>query len=272
MCKAIVTIIYKQGRKSMLTNIFDSHSHYDDERFDIDRDELLSTIHEKGVCGIIHASTDLESSKKGILYTNTYPNFHTSVGIHPENVVDLPNNYISQLQDLANNPKVVAIGEIGLDYYWTKETKETQIKVFEEQLQLANRLKLPVIVHIREATQDCMELLQRYKPKGVVHCFSGSAETAKEVLALGMYISFTGVLTFPKSLKAQNALMAIPNDKLLLETDCPYMAPVPNRGKRCDSSMIAFVAEKIAELKGLTPQQVLDITTENTRRLFNINI
>lgn len=254
----------------MLHNIFDSHSHYDDEKFDEDRDELLNSMSEKGVCGIIHASTDLESSKKGIGYSKNYQNFYTSIGVHPENVEGLESNYISQLEELAKNKKVVAIGEIGLDYYWTKETKEQQLKVFEEQLILANKLNLPVIVHSREATQDCMELLKNHKPKGVVHCFSGSAETAKEILKLGMYISFTGVLTFPKSLKAQEALMVVDNDKLLLETDCPYMAPVPNRGKRCDSSMIGFIAEKVGELKRMTAQEVLNMTTENTKRLFNI--
>ena len=254
----------------MLQNIFDSHSHYDDEIFDEDRDLLLNSMSEKGVCGIIHASTDLNSSKKGIEFSQKYPNFYTSIGIHPECVDALENEYISQLRELAKNDKVVAIGEIGLDYYWTKDTKEQQLKVFEEQLILAKELNLPVIIHSREATQDCMELLKKYKPKGVVHCFSGSAETAKEVLKLGMYISFTGVLTFPKSLKAQEALLVVPNDRLLLETDCPYMAPVPNRGKRCDSSMIAFIAEKVGELKGMSAQEVLNMTTENTKRLFGI--
>jgi len=262
--------INSKGEITLLNNIFDSHSHYDDERFDEDRDELLSTISKKGVCGIIHASTDLESSKRGISYTEKFPNFYTSIGIHPENVVGIPDDYILQLEELSKHKKVVAIGEIGIDYYWTKDTKELQLEIFEKQLKLANKLNLPVIVHSREATEDSMRLLNKYKPKGVVHCFSGSAETAKEILQLGMYISFTGVLTFPKSNKAQNALMAIPMDKLLLETDCPYMAPVPNRGKRCDSSMIGYIAEKVGELKGISPQEVLDITTQNTRELFNI--
>lgn len=254
----------------MLQNIFDSHSHYDDERFEEDRDQLLSSISEKGVCGIIHASTDLNSAKRGIEFSQKYTNFYTSIGIHPECVEGLENDYISQLREFAKNEKVVAIGEIGLDYYWTKDTKEKQLKVFEEQLVLAQELNLPVIIHSREATQDCMELLKKYKPKGVVHCFSGSAETAKEIIKLGMYISFTGVLTFPKSLKAQEALLVVPNDKLLLETDCPYMAPAPNRGKRCDSSMIASIAEKVGELKGMSAQEVLNMTTENTKRLFGI--
>ena len=254
----------------MHTNIFDSHSHYDDKRFNEDRDELLNSISNKGVCGIIHASTDLKSTKKGLEYARKYPNFYTSVGIHPECLEGIESDYISRLEEFAKNEKVVAIGEIRLDYYWTKDTKELQLKVFEEQLLLAKKLNLPVIIHSRESTKDCMELLKKHKPQGVVHCFSGSAETAKEIMALGMHISFTGVLTFPKSQKAQEALMVVDNDKLLLETDCPYMAPVPFRGKRCDSSMIGHIAEKVGELKGITAQEVLDMTTENTRKLFNI--
>lgn len=254
----------------MLKNIFDSHAHYHAEQFDNDRHELLSTISEKGVCGIIEASVDIESSKAGIAYSEKYENFYTSVGIHPEELENIPDDYISQLEMLANHKKVVAIGEIGLDYYWTKDTKEKQLEIFEDQLQLAQELALPVIVHNREATEDCMNLLKMYKPKGVVHCFSGSLETANEIIKLGMYISFTGVLTFPKSEKAQKIVAEMPIERLLLETDCPYMAPVPFRGKRCDSTMIGFIAEKVAELKGLSAQEVLDITTNNTKTLFNI--
>ncbi len=254
----------------MLNNIFDSHAHYDDERFDDDRDELLNSMNDNGVCGIIHASTDINSAKFGVEYAEKYDNFYTSIGIHPECVETLEDNYIEILKSLATNKKVVAIGEIGLDYYWTKETKEKQIEVFENQLILAKEFDLPVIIHSREATADCMALLKKYKPKGVVHCFSGSAETAKEILALGMYISFTGVLTFPKSEKAKSALAVIPMEKLLLETDAPYMAPVPNRGKRCDSSMICHIAQKVAEIKGTDAQNVLDITTQNVKNLFKI--
>ncbi len=254
----------------MLNNIFDSHSHYDDTRFDEDRDELLNSMPDKGVCGIIHAATDIKSSLNGIEYTNKYSNFYTSVGIHPECVEGLTDDYIQQLEEMISQNKIIAIGEIGLDYYWTKDTKEKQLEVFEHQLILAQKHSLPVIIHSREATQDSMELLKKYKPQGVVHCYSGSHETAKEIMRLGMYISFTGVLTFPKSFKAQEALMAVENDRLLLETDCPYMAPVPFRGKRCDSSMIGHIAQKIGELKGITAQEVLDITTENTKRLFKL--
>lgn len=254
----------------MLSNIFDSHSHYDDEKFDGDRDELIKSLADKGVIGIIHAATDLESSRRGIEFTKKYDNFYTSVGVHPECVENLEDNYIAQLEKLIDENRVVAIGEIGLDYYWTKDTREKQIKVFENQLILAQKKNLPVIIHSRDATKDCMDLLKKYKPKGVVHCFSGSAETAKEILKIGMYLSFTGVLTFPKSEKAKSALEVIPADRLLFETDCPYMAPVPMRGKRCDSSMIAYTAQKAAEIKGIDIQELLNITKENVERLFNI--
>lgn len=252
----------------MLKNIFDSHSHYDDERFDTDRDTLLADNFKNGVSGIIHASTDIKSSEFGVCYSQKFENFYTSIGIHPQSVAELSDDYITRLEELSKEKKVVAIGEIGLDYYWTKDTREKQLEVFEEQLLLAKRLNLPVIVHSREATEDCMNLLKKHHPKGVVHCFSGSAETAREVLALGMYIGFTGVLTFSNSKKAISALSAVPMERLLLETDCPYMAPVPHRGKRCDSSMIEFTAAKAAEVKGVSVQEMLDVTARNAERLF----
>ncbi|MFA5658031.1 MAG: TatD family hydrolase [Oscillospiraceae bacterium] len=256
----------------MLNNIFDSHAHYDDERFDADRDTLLTSLFENGVSGIVHASTDIKSAEFGVEYSERFPLFYTSAGVHPENLNGLDENYISRLEELSRAAKVAAIGEIGLDYYWEKENKELQKKVFSEQLELANRLGLPVIVHLREATQDGLELLTKYRPKGVVHCFSGSVETAREVLSLGMYIGFTGVITFPKSFKAQEVLKIVPDDRLLLETDCPYMAPVPNRGKRCDSGMIADTAKKAAEIKGMEVQEILNITAGNARRMYGLEV
>ena len=254
----------------MLQNIFDSHSHYDDERFDNDRDSLLEQMFRNGVSGIVHASTDIKSAKFGIEYSTKFSKFYTSIGIHPENLKGLESDYLLQLEDLSKAEKVVAIGEIGLDYYWEKENKDLQKRVFEKQIILAKKLDLPVIVHMREATFDCVELLQKHRPRGVVHCFSGSAETARELVRMGFYIGFTGVVTFPKSLKAQEALMVVPNERLLLETDCPYMAPVPHRGKRSDSAMVADTAKKAAELKGVSVQEILDITDWNARTLFKI--
>lgn len=256
-----------------MQNIFDSHSHYYEERFDPDREALLDSMQKNGVCGLINAATDLKTARFGIEYAEKYPFFYTAVGFHPEELADIPENYLEELEGLArSSKKVVAIGEIGLDYYYEGYDRERQLAVFEEQLRLAQKLELPVILHSREATKDCMDLLKKYRPRGVMHCFSGSAETAREVIALGLYISFTGVLTFKNAKKALEALAVVPNDRLLLETDCPYMAPEPFRGKRCDSTMIPYIAEKIGSLRGKTTQEVLDMCTENTCRLFKITL
>lgn len=258
----------------MYTNIFDSHCHYSDDRFDEDREEMLSTyLPENGVVRLLHAAASMETSRWGVAYSKKYPYLYTSIGVHPEDAGILPADYLNELEYLAKScDKVVAVGEIGLDYHYEGYNRADQLRVFEEQLQLAERLKLPVIIHSREATEDCMNLLKKYRPRGVMHCFSGSAETAREVQALGMYVSFTGVVTFKNSKKAQEAVMAVADDRLLLETDCPYMAPEPNRGKRCDSSMIPFIAEKIASLRGRETQEILDMCTANTCRLFGIEI
>ena len=254
----------------MYNNIFDSHAHYDDERYDGEREQVIENLFDSGVCGIINIGCTLERSQKSVDFADKYENFYAAVGIHPEDVEDLPADYLDTLRKWTENEKVVAIGEIGLDYHYEGYNREKQIEVFKEQLELAKELDMPVIIHSRDATEDCMAILKEYKPKGVMHCFSGSAETAKEVLSLGMSISFTGVLTFKNARRALEALEVVPMDRLLLETDCPYMAPEPHRGERCDSSMIPFIAEKIAEIKGLDAQTVLNTCTENTKKLFNI--
>ena len=254
----------------MYNNIFDSHAHYDDERYDGEREQVIENLFNNGVCGIINIGCTLERSQKSVDFADKYEKFYAAVGIHPEDVEDLPSDYLETLRKWTENKKVVAIGEIGLDYHYEGYNREKQIEVFKEQLELAKTLDMPVIIHSRDATEDCMAILKEYKPKGVMHCFSGSAETAKEVLALGMSLSFTGVLTFKNARRALEALEVVPMDRLLLETDCPYMAPEPFRGKRCDSGMIPYIAEKIAEVKGLDAQSVLDICTENTKKLFSI--
>ena len=259
-----------------MTNIFDSHAHYDDERFDGDRDELLASLPERGVCAIINIGCSLERAALSLQYADRYPYVYATAGIHPEDVgssdaPSLPGDYIARLRGMAAHPKLVAIGEIGLDYHYEGFDKALQQRVFIEQLELARKLDLPVVIHSRDATGDCMAILREYRPRGVMHCFSGSGETAREVLALGMSISFTGVVTFKNAHKAVDAALAVPIDRLLLETDCPYMAPEPYRGKRCDSAMIAFTAAKLAELKGMETQALIDACTENTRRLFGIS-
>lgn len=247
----------------------DSHAHYDDEQFDEDRDELIPRIHENGVRNIVNIGCNMERSQFSVDLAEKYPYVYAAVGIHPEDVENTPENYLEKLTEWCENPKVTAIGEIGLDYHYEGYDRELQMRIFEEQLDLAEKLGLPVVIHSRDAAEDTMNILRkRGKVKGVMHCFSGSAETAKQVLALGMNISFTGVLTFKNARKAIEALKVTPLDRLMLETDCPYMAPEPYRGKRCDSSMIIRVIEKIAEIKEISPEEVAAATMENTRRLF----
>lgn len=254
----------------MMENIFDTHAHYDDEAFDEDRDELLRKIHSEGVKLIINCGCDEKSSRTALNFADKYDFMYAAVGIHPENINDGWEEELARIREMTSHEKVVAIGEIGLDYYWDDSKKELQKEIFKKQIELANELSLPVIIHDREAHGDTMEILQKYKPKGVLHCYSGSAEMAKEILKLGMYIGFGGALTFKNARKAVEVAEIVPLDRILLETDCPYMAPVPMRGKRNNSSYIGFVAEKMAEIKGLSARQILDTATENGKRLFGI--
>lgn len=245
--------------------IFDTHAHYTDEQFE-DRDILLPQIHKEGVSEIITCGTDIKSSINSIELSKKYPFVYAAVGFHPEELtridVDIP-----ALKNLITE-RVVAIGEIGLDYYWNKENKEKQKDGFIRQILLAKELGLPVIVHDREAHGDTLEILKEYKPKGVLHCFSGSTEMAKEIIKLGMYIGIGGVVTFKNAKNLPEVIENIPLDRILLETDAPYLAPVPFRSKRNDSSLIPYIAEKIGDIKGISKEQVLKITKENAYRLF----
>lgn len=254
-----------------MENIFDTHSHYSDKAFDDDRKSLLNNLPSKGIKYITLASASIEESFANSALSLDYSYIYAAVGVHPESVDLNPEDYLETLKKIINdNSKIRAIGEIGLDYHYDGYNREKQIKLFEEQLQLADSLKMPVIIHSRDACEDTMELLKKYRPKGVVHCFSGSAETAAEIIKLGMYIGFTGVLTFKNAKKALKALEVVPDERLLLETDCPYMAPAPFRGQRCDSSMIQFTAAKAAEVKGLQTQELLDITCKNGMTFYGI--
>lgn len=259
-----------------MTNIFDSHCHYDDHWFDEDRQEVLDRVlgADSAVSFVNHAAIDAGSALFGIENAKRYPNFYTSVGFHPECVGELPEDWeqkLAELFELAKaTGKLTAIGEIGLDYHYEGYDRDKEIEVFEKQLVFAKEKDLPVIVHSRDASQDTMELLGKHRSRGVIHCFSGSAETAEQSIKMGFYIGFTGVLAFKNAKKALRALAVVPMDRLLLETDCPYMAPPPFRGQRCESPMIAEVAKVVAEQKGLTAQQVCDITCENAKRLYGI--
>lgn len=253
----------------MLNNIFDAHAHYDDKWFDEDRDSLLAAMPDRGVSYIVNASVDLATARTAIGYAEQYPHVYACVGIHPENMEDLAENYLDQIAALWKHPKVVAIGEIGLDYYWDIP-KDLQLRIFEEQLQLAKELDAPVVIHDREAHGDTIELLRKYRPKGLMHCYSGSVEMLKEVMKLGLYISLGGTVTFKNARVPVEVAAAVPIDRLLLETDAPYLSPVPLRGKRNDSSNIAYTAQRIAEIRSMDAQELVDVTTANAKRMYGI--
>lgn len=253
--------------------IFDSHSHYTDSAFDADREALLSSFPEKGIRRCMVCGTDLQTSAESIALAERFPQLIlTAAGIHPE-CPEPPADYLAALERMAAHPAVRAIGEIGLDYHYEGYDKAVQQRVLREQLQLAARLRLPVILHCRDAVGDMLEILREFAPlSGVMHCFSGSAETAQEVLKMGLYIGFTGVITFKNARKPLAALRSIPADRLLLETDCPYMAPVPYRGQRCDSTMLTETAAVMAREKGMTTEEICRMTAENAARLFQVSL
>ena len=254
----------------MYSNIFDTHAHYDDSRFDEDRDELLSSLKNKGVSEIINCGCDLKSSLTTLALAEKYDFIYAALGVHAHEAEEATEGDLKAIEELYKNKKVVAVGEIGLDYHYDFSPRERQKEVFEKQLIMANELDLPVIVHDRESHEDTMTLLKKHKPKGVVHCFSGSVEMAKEIVKLGMYIGLGGAVTFKNAKKPVEVAEYIPVEYLLLETDAPYMTPVPHRGERCHSGHIALTAEKIAEVKGMDTQELIDICTENAKRLFSI--
>lgn len=254
-----------------MDGIFDSHAHYDDERFDGDREELLERIHREGVEYIMTIGADLPTSRAAKALAERYDFMYFAAGIHPEQAGEAPEDWLTELKALARHPKCRAVGEIGLDYYWAENPpRERQLALFRQQIMLAKELALPVIIHDREAHADTLEVLRELRPAGVLHCFSGSAEMAREAAALGLYMGFTGAITFKNARKAPQAAAAVPDDQLLIETDCPYMAPEPYRGKRCDSSMLPRVAERLAEIRGTTAQEIAASTCRNAKRLFGI--
>ncbi len=251
--------------------IFDSHAHYDDTAFAADRDTLLTTFPESGVVGVINAASDLDSAHRSLAMAEQYPFLYAAVGIHPEAADTFSPAVLPTLESLAAHPRAVAIGEIGLDYHWEENPpRDCQKACFEAHLTLANRLSLPVIVHDRDAHEDTLALLKQHRPNGVLHCFSGSVEMMREAVALGMYIGLGGAVTFKNARRPLEVAAAVPLDRLLLETDAPYMAPVPCRGHRCDSRMIAHTADVIAAVRGMAVEELLQATVENTCRLFGI--
>lgn len=253
--------------------IFDTHAHYDDSAFDTDREELLSSLHEAGVGTVVNVGASLSGTRRTVELTEKYPFIYGAAGVHPDEVGELNENSFQWLKEQCLRERIVAVGEIGLDYYWDKENHALQKEWFVRQLRLAQELNMPVIIHSREAAADTMDILKKeYKPEipVVIHCYSYSPEMAREYVKMGYYLGIGGVLTFKNAKKLKDVVSGTPLEKILLETDAPYLAPVPFRGKRNDSRKLTYVAEAISEIKGITPEAVIRITEENALRFYRI--
>lgn len=254
--------------------LLDSHAHYNDEKFDDDRDTIIKEAYNSGITTIINAGYSLESSKKAIEIANQYKFMYATVGVSPNDIEDLKGNYIEDIEELAKSYKVVAIGEIGLDYYWNKENKEKQKEIFMEQIKLANKLDLPIVIHTREAVMDTIDILKKIecKKRGVFHCCPLNRELVKEALKLGFYISFAGPVTFKNSKNAAEIINLVPIERILIETDSPYLSPEPVRGTRNDSRNVKHIAQKIADIKGLTVEEIAKQTYKNAQKIFERKI
>ena len=252
--------------------IFETHAHYDDEQFDMDRETLLSSIPEQGVGTIVNVSATYASCQRVVDLVQKYPFMYAAVGIHPDEVGSLNEERFQQMKELCKQEKVVAVGEIGLDYYWDNESHDLQKEWFVRQLDLARELNLPVLIHSREAAADTMEIMKQHGQglKGVIHCFSYSKEMAAEYVKMGFYIGVGGVVTFKNARKLKETVQEIPLTSIVLETDCPYLAPVPYRGKRNNSAYIKYIAEGIAGIKGVSYEEVVEQTEKNARDLYNL--
>jgi TatD DNase family protein len=253
--------------------IFDTHSHYDDEVFDTDRKELLSGLADKGIGYVVNVGANIKGSKDSLALAETYDFIYASLGVHPSETGELTEADLDWMRENSAHEKVVAIGEIGLDYHWPEPSSAIQKKWFIRQIELAKTVSLPIIVHSRDAAADTMEIIKAekaYECGGVIHCFSYSPEMAKEYVEMGFYIGIGGVVTFKNAKKCVRTVEQIPIEHIILETDCPYMAPEPNRGTRNDSSNLTYVAKKIAELKGITEEEVIRITTENAEKMYRM--
>ena len=250
---------------------FDTHAHYDSSKFAEDRDEVIRAAYESGVSLIVDPGDTLERSKNTVALAEQYDFIYAAVGVHPEEFETWTDDTVDRLRELAGNPKVVAIGEIGLDYYWDKSHTELQKQMFRTQIELALELNLPIIVHDREAHGDCFSIVCDYPAlRGVFHCYSGSAEMAKELLKRGWYLGFDGPITYKNNVKAMEVLAVTPLDRIVLETDSPYLSPVPNRGKRNDSRNLPYIAAVVAREKGISVEDAAAITFENGKRLYGI--
>ncbi|WP_310605196.1 TatD family hydrolase [Anaerosporobacter sp.] len=253
--------------------IIDTHAHYDDEQFDIDREELLNSMKENGIELLVNVGADMESSEKTVELTQQYSHVYGAVGVHPNCTLDLAETDIERLKELAAMPKIVAIGEIGLDYYWDDPERDIQRKWFDRQMELAREVKLPMIIHSRDAAKDTLDMMKTAHAgdmSGVVHCFSYSVDMAREYLNMGFFLGIGGVITFKNAKKLKEVVEYAPIESIVIETDCPYLAPEPNRGKRNSSLYLPNVVEEIARIKGLEAEQVVELTKQNALKLYRL--
>ena len=256
--------------------IFDTHAHYDDDAFDIDREELLASMDAGGIGTIVNSCASIDGLDNTIALMEKYPFIYGAVGVHPDDAGEMTEEILGKISRMADHEKAVAIGEIGLDYYWHKEKEEhlIQQKWFRAQMDLAREKKMPVMIHSREAAEDTLTIVKEYMQGGmyggIIHCFSYSKEIAAEYLKMGLYLGIGGVVTFENAKKLKEVVKYAPLSQLVLETDCPYLAPKPNRGKRNSSLNLPYVARMIAELKGVTPEEVITVTEENAKKIFGI--
>ncbi|WP_461816083.1 TatD family hydrolase [Faecalimonas sp.] len=250
--------------------IFDTHAHYDDEQFNDDRDILLTQMEDNGISTIINVGASLDGCKNSIALAEKYPFIYASIGVHPDEVGNLNEETFAWLKKQCEHKKVVAVGEIGLDYYWDNESHDLQKKWFIAQLNIAKEKNLPVVIHSREAAQDTLEIMKKYAKDltGIIHCFSYSVEMAKEYIKMGFYIGIGGVVTFKNSKKLKDVVSEIPLERIVLETDCPYLSPVPNRGKRNSSLNLKYVIEEIANIKDISPEEVIHQTEQNAYTVY----
>ena len=256
----------------MKYKIFDTHAHYDSDSFDEDRENVIKELQENGVIGVLNCGSDFYGLRKSVELAKEFDMFYAAVGIHPENADEFNEDVVKEIKEFVKNEKVKAIGEIGLDYYWEENPpREVQKEVFRAQMKLADELNLPVVIHDRDAHKDTLEIMKEFPNViGVVHCFSGSVEFAKECIKLGYYIGFTGVLTFKNAKKLVDVCREIPAERMLVETDCPFMAPVPFRGKRNKSDYIEYIIDKMSEIRGISGEEMNEILLSNKKRLFKI--
>ena len=255
--------------------IFDTHAHYDDEAFDEDRDRVLMGLKEAGVGTVLNVGASMASSESTLALTEQYPFVYGSAGVHPSETAELDEEKFQRLCEILKNPKILAVGEIGLDYYWEEPEHEIQKKWFLRQLELARQMQLPVIIHSRDAAKDTLDMMKEARSGeigGVIHCFSYGTEIAREYLNMGFFLGIGGVLTFKNAKKLKEVAAYAPIEQIVLETDCPYMAPTPHRGTRNTSANLPYVVNALAEIKGILPEQVIEITEQNARRLYRMDV